>query len=94
MTPHFTKELTDLLNKHNVDNTLQTPDFILADYVVANLKSMKRMQQDRDKWLGVKVVTKIRRPKSLDDLTKTLKKEEEVVIDPNVLKAASKMPVY
>ncbi len=34
MEDKFRKELTDLLNIHGIDNLSNTPDFVLADYLI------------------------------------------------------------
>lgn len=40
MTGEFKKELASLLNRYSWDNTCETPDYILADYVESCLKNL------------------------------------------------------
>lgn len=52
---NFKKELEDLINKHNVENTTNnTPDFILAQYLIDCLVAFDRASQQRDNWYGQK----------------------------------------
>ena len=37
--PDFEKELTDLLNRYSKENGSNTPDFILARYLIGCLKN-------------------------------------------------------
>ena len=48
----FEHELTTLTNIHSVDNYLNTPDFILAQFVVDYLESFKKATKERDDWCG------------------------------------------
>jgi len=41
MTP-LEKDLAEVLNKHSADNDAETPDYILAVYLVSCLKAFKR----------------------------------------------------
>jgi hypothetical protein len=45
-------ELSDLLNKHNVDNACSTPDYILADMLVAALMTYQATNMRRETWFG------------------------------------------
>ena len=46
----FTNELEKLLNKHSIDNDLNTPDFILADMVVQMLEAIRTAQVKTNSW--------------------------------------------
>lgn len=48
----FLKELEVLLNRYSIDNDLNTPDFILADYIMMCLTNFKITTIDRDTWFG------------------------------------------
>ena len=43
----FEKELTDLINCHSLENGSDTPDFILAEYLVRSLKAFDHSAKDR-----------------------------------------------
>jgi len=49
---NFTRELIDLINKYSIDNELNTPDFILAQYITLCLKGLKITVKKRSKWHG------------------------------------------
>jgi len=42
----FNKELADLLNSNSIDNELNIPDHILADYLVNCLATLKETIQE------------------------------------------------
>lgn len=46
------QELTALLNRHSVENASNTPDYILAQYLLACLTAFTTAMQQRDTWLG------------------------------------------
>ena len=46
----FRKELRDLINKHSLENASDTPDFILAKYLSACLRSFDLAVKERDNW--------------------------------------------
>jgi hypothetical protein len=45
-------ELTHLLNMHNAENGSNTPDFILATYLVSCLALFDHIVNERTKWHG------------------------------------------
>ena len=45
-------ELTALLNSHCLENGSNTPDYILADYLLACLTAFDRTVRDRADWYG------------------------------------------
>lgn len=48
----FTKELKALLNKYSFDNLANTPDFILAEYLLDCFLIYRMAKKDTDKWFG------------------------------------------
>lgn len=46
----FHEELTDLINKYSIENESDTPDFILADYLVCCLTTYRTTVKGRDMW--------------------------------------------
>ena len=49
----FRSELEKLINKHSMENGSGTPDFILADYLVACLLAFDSAVGKREKWYRV-----------------------------------------
>lgn len=48
----FEAELELLLNRHSLENASNTPDFILAQYLVACLGAWNTGVQQRETWYG------------------------------------------
>lgn len=48
----FEKELEDAINRTCMENGSNTPDFILAKYLVNCLKAFNKASKDREKWYG------------------------------------------
>lgn len=48
----FTKELTELLNRYSKENDSNTPDFILANYLISCLETYNSTIKDREKYYG------------------------------------------
>ena len=46
----FLKELTSLINKHNLESLCNTPDFIIAEYLVECLANYAYTLQECGKW--------------------------------------------
>ncbi len=46
----FTNELASLLNRHSIDNDLNTPDFIIADMVVKMLEAIRIANTRKQLW--------------------------------------------
>tara|TARA_R110002020_G_scaffold9539_2_gene37436 strand:- start:4337 stop:4546 length:210 start_codon:yes stop_codon:yes gene_type:complete len=56
----FKKELTELINKHSLENNSGTPDYIIADYLMLALENLNRTIATRKCWYGAEGrVTKI-----------------------------------
>lgn len=48
----FQKELQHLINRHSQENASNTPDFILAQYLVSCLLALNLAVQQRETWYG------------------------------------------
>lgn len=48
----FRKELERLINKYSIESGSDTPDFILADYLVGCLDAYNEAVKSREKWYG------------------------------------------
>jgi hypothetical protein len=47
------EELETLLNRFSVENESNTPDFILAEYMMGALKAFEQATRRRDAWYGM-----------------------------------------
>lgn len=52
----FRRELIALLNKHSKENFSNTPDFILADYLINCLNAFNLTTNRRTEWYGEKLI--------------------------------------
>lgn len=50
----FTRDLAMLINRYSVENDSDTPDWLLAEYLVSHLKLLGITMRARDKWHGFK----------------------------------------
>jgi hypothetical protein len=50
----FEQDLRQLINKHSVENTSNTPDLILAEYLNACLNAFNVATRQREQWYGRK----------------------------------------
>ncbi len=48
----FQRELTQLINKYSIENYSNTPDFILAEYLINCLEAYNNAVNKREKWYG------------------------------------------
>lgn len=48
------KEIQDAINKNNIENGSDTPDFILAEYLIDCLRIFDRTVNARERWYGRK----------------------------------------
>lgn len=46
----FHRELESLINRHSLENRTDTPDFILADYVVECLRALEHQHRAKVAW--------------------------------------------
>ena len=51
-TLSFEHELANLINKHSLENDSNTPDFILASYIMACLEAFNKTSIQRENWYG------------------------------------------
>ena len=51
----FRSELKHLLNKHSIEGASNTPDHVLADYLIRCLDNFTETTQNRESWYGVKL---------------------------------------
>ncbi len=49
---NFEEELERLINKHSMENESNTPDWILAQYLLSCLSAFTRATQQRETWYG------------------------------------------
>lgn len=50
--PTFQQQLEDLLNRHSQENVSNTPDFILAKFLVDCMAAFNAAVKERTKWRG------------------------------------------
>lgn len=50
----FNKDLRELVNKHGLEVASNTPDFIIANYLVCCLKAFNTNVVTREEWYGRK----------------------------------------
>ena len=55
----FRRELMELINRHSKENGSNTPDFILAEYLVESLKLYDKIVNMRNEWHGEKLMRKV-----------------------------------
>lgn len=48
----FEKELEEIINRHSKENDSNTPDFILAQYILGCLAAFNTAVQQREMWYG------------------------------------------
>lgn len=66
--PTFWKELCNLLNKHNVDTKLQTPDWVIANYVERSIDAAFRLlDSSRDNKVRPELLIEKGAPRSADN---------------------------
>ena len=49
---NFEQELKELLNRYSIENESDTPDFLLAEYLLRCLTTWNFATKARDKWYG------------------------------------------
>lgn len=52
--PSLAEEISMVLNRHSAENGSNTPDYILAEYLLGALASWEQATKDRDRWYGIK----------------------------------------
>ncbi len=48
----FEKELKSLINRHSKENASNTPDWVLAQYLISCLAAFNTAAQHREAWYG------------------------------------------
>lgn len=48
----FVKELIAVINRHSRENSSDTPDWILANYLFDCLSAFDKLIQERERWYG------------------------------------------
>lgn len=48
----FRRDLASLLNRYSMENASNTPDFLLADYLIDCLRALDKTISTRAKWYG------------------------------------------
>ena len=48
----FERELESLINRHSKEGISNTPDFILAQYLLSSLSAFNTAVQQRETWYG------------------------------------------
>jgi len=59
MTTGFQKELEQLINKHSLENGSDTPDFILAEYLMKCLEAFNAITRLRSQWYSPPPCTQV-----------------------------------
>lgn len=57
LEPTFRSELTSLLNKYSMENTSDTPDYILADFLINCLEAFDGATYARSEWYNPTKIT-------------------------------------
>lgn len=65
---NFERELTTLINKYSVESQSDTPDFILATFVLSCLQAFNKTVKARDTWFRFEPWGKINRTSDLNDI--------------------------
>lgn len=52
MQNNFKKELENLINRYSKENESNTPDFILAEYLIRCLNTWNTCTESREHWYG------------------------------------------
>ncbi len=50
----FEKELADLINRHSMENGSNTPDYILARYLLQCLMAYESLNRSKEEWFSPK----------------------------------------
>ena len=46
------KDIESVINKHSIENDSDTPDFILAEYLIGCLRTFDKATTRREEWYG------------------------------------------
>jgi hypothetical protein len=50
--PSLFDELRELINRRSIESRSNTPDFILAEYMLTCLRAFEKASKDRELWYG------------------------------------------
>ncbi len=50
--PGLLKEIEQVINRYSTENRSNTPDFILANYLIASLAAFDQATNRREEWYG------------------------------------------
>ena len=50
------RDLARVINKYSLEQESQTPDYILAEYMVKSLSDLNRLMRDRDYWFNAETI--------------------------------------
>ena len=67
----FADELVSLLNRHCKENESDTPDFMLAEYLLHCLANFNRIVRWREEWYGRGKIVKPINAEAVDETPKT-----------------------
>lgn len=67
----FEKDLSVVLNKHSMDAGANTPDYVLARYLIRCLDNFREVNDERENWFGtpLRVSDAINRKESMGSQT-------------------------
>jgi len=87
-TMTFKEELEILINKHSMENDSNTPDFILADYLMECLQNFNKTSRTRENGMGKS--RRLYEGGSMKELTvreatNIIKKDMEAIYNPRIL---------
>lgn len=64
----FKKELQHLINRYSIENGSNTPDFLLADYLVTCLENFNNISKQREQWYGTSLIPGTKTPSIPDSV--------------------------
>lgn len=70
----FQKELTALINIHSMENASNTPDFLIAEFLVNCLRAFNLASEQKEKWFAKEVVEYTNGPASVRPLSEAKEK--------------------
>ena len=50
------RDLAKVVNKYSLEQESQTPDYILAEYMLKSLSDLNRLMRDRDYWFSEETI--------------------------------------
>jgi len=77
MNDEFVRELASLIDRYNLENESNTPDFILASYLNHCLKVFAETTKNREHWFGVELEPGVERSNSKKEIAVEILKDIE-----------------